>query len=115
MSSATLGAASLPCGVKFQMRRSTSPCEIPRYLSNQDDLLSGSLGGRRSSEDSAHLSPRLAALRAESFDDTDEDGSLAAKLLQELYQAHSGGASDALIMLSQLQVAPATMGPLLPA
>ena len=50
------------------------------------------------------MSPRLAALRAEPFaGHFDADSSLAAELVLELYQTHNSS-SDALIMLSQLQV-----------
>lgn len=49
------------------------------------------------------VSPRVAALRANPAA-SEGDAHLAAELLLELYQAHSSGASDLLIMMSQLQV-----------
>lgn len=77
-----------------------------RYLSNLEDLVGGSFSGRSSfdADASSPVSPRLAALRAEpSAAAFDADSSLAAELVLELYQSHNSS-SDALIMLSQLQV-----------
>lgn len=70
------------------------------YLGNSGDLLNGSLGGRCSMD--GNVSPRVAALRANPAA-SEGDAHLAAELLLELYQAHSSGASDLLIMMSQLQ------------
>ena len=76
-----------------------------RYLSNLEDLVGGSYSGRSSFDaDASPVSPRLAALRAEPFAAVfDADSSLAAELVLELYHSHNCS-SDALIMLSQLQV-----------
>ena len=73
-------------------------------MSNLEDLLSGSFYRRSSMDGEAAGPPRCRGNPLAAAPTMGGDASVAAELLLELYQAHSGGTSDLLIMLSQLQV-----------